>query len=148
MTGSCNATSSGWNQFSGFSLLFLELFRIKSDSQAIRDGANSSFCHRMNDITMQLSLCFNVLLPFPGLQIALIQYWWWVGILAIVTWVMQRSCIDWLIHISWHPDFDRSTWTWVDTWMIWQYCSFRAVNDSQARTLLKTSWTLIPERAY
>ena len=28
----------------------------------------------MNDITMQLSFCSRVLLPFPGLQIALIQY--------------------------------------------------------------------------
>ena len=29
----------------------------------------------MNDITMQLSFCSRVLLPFPGLQIALIQDW-------------------------------------------------------------------------
>ena len=53
---------------------FLELFQIKSDSQAIPDGEDSSFCHRLNDMTLQLSFCSRVLLLFPGLQITLISY--------------------------------------------------------------------------
>ena len=31
--------------------------------------------HMMNDITIKASSCSGVLLPFPGLQIALIPYW-------------------------------------------------------------------------
>ena len=61
--------SKFWDLFS-----LLSLLKIKFDSQALRDGENSSFFHMMNDITIKSSSCSRVLLPFPGLQIALIPY--------------------------------------------------------------------------
>ena len=48
------------------------------DSQALPDSENSpensSFGHGINDVTMQPSSCSRVLLPFPGLQIALVPH--------------------------------------------------------------------------